>query len=302
MLLSVQKKASRLAVLGEIGRYPLLLSALANVFKYEHSLRSRQAENTVISSIFREMENYVRVDQDCWLTRVQKIKDGINIKVSGSHKNKNISHLLKKQLNSKFEKLWLDSINLVKMKNGHDSNKLRFYKCFKGSFKQEPYISLVNNRNQRCQLSRVRISAHNLAIERSRYSTEYIPPEMRKCTYCTLECTDSEVHFLTQCPTFEFKRNCYKGKMKSVGINIDSYDSYSQAAIMLCPTTAKQAKITNKFIDIMFKTREQVDEGATTIECIKINNFHQPTDEYDDKDSTFNNISLDSNFDIETDD
>ena len=90
--------------------------------------------------------------------------------------------------------------------------------------------------------------------------------------------------------------------MKSVGINFDSYDSYSQAAIMLCPTTAKQAKITNKFIDIMFKTREQVDEGATTIECIKINNFHQPTDEYDDKDSTFNNISLDSNFDIETDD
>ena len=84
-------------------------------------------------------------------------------------------------------------------------------------------------------------------------------------------------------------------------INIGSYDSYSQAAIMLCPTNAKQAKIT-KFIDIMFKTRQQVDECATTIECIKINNFHQPADEYEETDSTFNNISLDSNFDIHSDD
>ena len=59
------------------------------------------------------------------------------------------------------------------------------------------------------------------------------------------------------------------GKIKSMGINIDSYDSYSQAAVMLCPTNAKQAKIT-KFIDIMFKTRQQVDECATKIKCIQI--------------------------------
>ena len=37
-----EKKASRLAVLREIRRYPLLLSALSNVFKYKHSLQSRQ--------------------------------------------------------------------------------------------------------------------------------------------------------------------------------------------------------------------------------------------------------------------
>ena len=52
----------------------------------------------------------------------------------------------------------------------------------------------------------------------------------------------------------------------------------------------------------MFKTRQQLDERATTIECIKINNFHQPADEYEETDSTFNNISLDSNFDIHSDD
>ena len=32
---------------------------------------------------------------------------------------------------------------------------------------------------------------------------------------------------------------------------------------LLCPTDAKQAKLTNKFIDIMFKSRKLIDEGAT---------------------------------------
>jgi hypothetical protein len=76
---------------------------------------------------------------------------------------------------------------------------------------------------------------------------------------------------------------------------------HSLAAIMLCPTNAKQVQIT-KFIDIMFQTRQQVDECATTIECIKINNFHQPADEYEESDRTFNNISVDSNFDKHSDD
>jgi hypothetical protein len=287
-------------ILGELERYPLLLSALSNVFKYEHSLRSRSADNSVICSIYREMDNFDRAGKDCWLTRVRKIRVGMDVKLPENCNVKCVTPMLKKQLCSKFEKLWLESINIIDIKNGHDSNKLRFYKLLKGSFKQEPYISLVNNRNQRCQLSRLRISAHSLAIEKSRYSHEYIPPEMRKCTYCTLGCQDSEVHFLTQCPSFEFKRRCYLGKLSSLGLNIENCDYISQAAIMLCPTTAKQAKLTNKYMDIMFQTRKKVDEGAT-IESIRINHFSQPSDEYCDFDNLFN-ISLDSDLDLSTDD
>ena len=55
--------------------------------------------------------------------------------------------------------------------------------------------------------------------------------------------------------------------MKSLGVNIDSYDIYSQAAIMLCPS-----------------------------------NFQLPADECEETDSTSNNISLDSHFDIHSDD
>ena len=96
------------------------------------------------------------------------------------------------------------------------------------------------------------------------------------------------MHFLTQCPSFEFKRRCYLGKLSSIGINIESYDCFNQAAIMLCPTTSKQAKLTNKFVEIMFNARKSLDEGAT-IDSIN--------------GDTSINISLDSAMsDLETDD
>ena len=74
-------------------------------------------------------------------------------------------------LKSNFEGFWLDEINKIKLgDDGQDHNKLRLYKTFKGSFRVEPYIDMVPNRNQRCFLTRLRISAHHLCIETGRYS------------------------------------------------------------------------------------------------------------------------------------
>ena len=36
--------------------------------------------------------------------------------------------MCKSKLQSKFEKFWLESINEIKCKDDHDSNKMRFYK------------------------------------------------------------------------------------------------------------------------------------------------------------------------------
>ena len=64
---------------------------------------------------------------------------------------------------------------------------------------------------------------------------------------------------------------------------------------MLCPTNVKQAKLTNKFIKIMFNCRKRVDEGAT-IESLKQYNSFEHNDQYSELDNSLNN-SLDSNFD-----
>ena len=82
---------------------------------------------------------------DSWYSRVEKIKSYFHIEHLHG-KPKNVGHLIEKTVNSKF----LDEINKVNFgSDDSDHNKLRLYKLFNGSFNQEPYLTLVKNRNQR---------------------------------------------------------------------------------------------------------------------------------------------------------
>ena len=95
-----------------------------------------------------------------------------------------------------------------------DHNKLRLYNKLKGSFKIEPYIDKIKNRNQRQWLSRYRISAHTLHIETGRYTRPVTPLHDRKCYYCDEKCIDDEKHFILHCNTFEIKRQCFVSRVR----------------------------------------------------------------------------------------
>ena len=138
MVLGVHKKTSRLATLGELARQPVLLKALSQCLKYDWSLTNKAAQNSLVKSAVCEMNEMAGLGIDCWLSKVRKIKsllgfNDIQPHVSPSVAGKKISNFLC----SKFESFWLREINVVKVgQDGLDHNKLRFYKGFKGCFKQ----------------------------------------------------------------------------------------------------------------------------------------------------------------------
>ena len=140
LLLSVHKKCSRLAVIGELGRYPLLISSLKHCLKYDWHL-GNISKDSLVSMAVREMK--IMPHLDTWHSKVQKIKTLLG--VTNVHGSKDrVSKFLGKKLNSIFDRFWLDQINATKPNsNGVDHNKLRFYKTLKGSFTQEPYISNI---------------------------------------------------------------------------------------------------------------------------------------------------------------
>ena len=79
---------------------------------------------------------------------------------------------------------------------------------FKCRFSIEPYINLVKNRNQRFQLSRLRVSAHRLGSELQHYCRPQRPREQRYRKYCppgpgpggqAVRPVDSKCHCLTGC-------------------------------------------------------------------------------------------------------
>ena len=78
LILSVQKKTSRLAVLGELGHYPLLMNSFIQTLKYKWSITLQDGNSLICDALF-EMESFVDSGQDCWLTRVRKIEQLFNI-------------------------------------------------------------------------------------------------------------------------------------------------------------------------------------------------------------------------------
>ena len=178
MLLSVHRKSARYAVLGELGRYPLLVRALSHTLKYEWHISNSSPISSLVSQALTEMRDMANNNIDCWYHRVSKLKTFLQIpnfngRSSPDSIGKNISNILE----SKFSLFWKHEINKVKpgSNNNADHNKLRFYKTFKSTFDIEPYLESVKNRNQRAWLSRIRISAHHLRIEVGRYTQPVTP-------------------------------------------------------------------------------------------------------------------------------
>ena len=170
--------------------------------------------------------------------------------------------MIEKKVNSKFDRYFLDEINKVKLgSDGLDHNKLRLYKHFKGSFKQEPYLSLVTNRNQRSWLSRYRISAHNLRIESGRYTSPVTPVADRVCVYCSSGECDDELHAILKCETFKLKRQCFLSRMSATCPMFASLTEEQQLIKLLCPVTAQTAKCANKYLGILSNTRQEIDLG-----------------------------------------
>ena len=263
LLLSVQKKTSRLAVLGELGHYPLLVSSFIQTLKYKWSLYL-QDSNSLVCDALSDMESFSDSGYDCWLSRVRKMEKLFSVpSFHRFSKKQHVDNIVRKRVKSIFDRFWLDEINSVKADNlGVNRNKLRFYSTLKSSFSREPYLDLVQSRNQRSFLTRLRCSAHHLEIEKLRYSTPPIPASMRLCKFCNSGQIGDEEHFLLNCDLFSIKRACFFGKMTSIMPNFMNMSSSDKLKTMLCPTSTAATKIINKFMRIMFLARDSIEEGA----------------------------------------
>ena len=195
---------------------------------------------------------------------------------------------MKKRVKSVFDIFWLDEVNDPKMNSGLSNNKLRFYATLKSSFTREPYVDLVESRNQRSFLTRLRCSAHRLEIEKLRYCTPPIPPSARVCGFCSSGEVGDEVHFIMRCQTFNTNRTFFLGKLGSVNQSFKSLSSDQQLKTILCPRSTAEAKIVNKYIHIMSLARDNLSEGHEYLNYptmpVNLSSFYTDYDDFSDND------------------
>ena len=92
------------------------------------------------------------------------------------------------------------------------SPKLEFYNQIKEEFCTEDYLSMIKNPSHRASVTRLRISAHNLFVERGRYENPIVPREDRWCIFCYVNTgikhIENEDHVLLHCPLYHAKLSC----------------------------------------------------------------------------------------------
>jgi hypothetical protein len=87
------------------------------------------------------------------------------------------------------------------------------------------FVLLILNEDERRVLTKFRVSAHNLEIEKGRYIG--VKTEDRICILCNTGVKD-ETHFLLQCPVLENKRTQIINNIKNVNTNFNNLPNESK--------------------------------------------------------------------------
>ena len=136
--------------------------------------------------------------------------------------------------------------------NALAKNKLRTFRSFKKNYEFEAYLSQVINIKHRIALTKLRISDHDLQIERERYAKPYKPAKERICPICFTGVED-ETHFITKC-------DIYKQLREKVIKDLDLLDPTDKhlfhSIINPNPKNTKHTRQAAKFVYECIKLRQ----------------------------------------------
>jgi hypothetical protein len=187
-MLSVRSQTPTTAVLADTGRFPLLLRQHSSALKYLDRLKSKNCP-TYLNKCLEIQLKLKEKGVACWLTRICKITDNLNIDLFNCNLNKTIASLF----NLAQEKMMAD------INDNYKYPKLRTYKTFKSDMRLEPYLNYNLPKSIYTSIARFRLSSHNLNIELGRHKRPYVPAEDRICEKCDLNVVEDEFHCLMIC-------------------------------------------------------------------------------------------------------
>ncbi len=78
------------------------------------------------------------------------------------------------------------------------------------------YLSAVTDVKLSKTLTMYRLSEHSLAVETGRRRQTWLSREDRLCSHCMLGLTETELHFLTECPKYLNIKDHYYPKMNTI--------------------------------------------------------------------------------------
>lgn len=201
MLLKVNKCTTTNMVYGELGRFPLHITATVRTLGFWYRL----CENTnkLSCKLYRLLYRLdsLNIYTSDWIAFVKKALNDTGF--SGFWNDQNVTGsiewfktTLRIRLRDQFIQTWASQI--------FNSTKCSNYRMFKENFEFEKYLLQLPPR-LRLIMSKFRCRNHRLPIETATFSVDNDP----NCTRCNLTEPGDEFHYLFKCPAFTTDRKKY---------------------------------------------------------------------------------------------
>ncbi len=202
-LLHVRPNTPTLAVYGELGAYPVQVRLKCNMLKFLHRV-SHMPSTSPVHWVYKVLYKLFQENKDCWVTRAFGLfrefseLSGLKFDQFSNQSKLQVKKLLKRYFYDNYEDKWSGELELCTEEN---NKKLRTYKDFKTILQFESYL-IIENPKYRIAISKLRMSAHSLAIETGRHKAQ--TPSDRMCTTCNVP--ETEMHHVMHCSNFEALR------------------------------------------------------------------------------------------------
>ena len=203
-ILDVCRKTTNLAILLELGRYPISTYMHYHAIKYFSRLSSIDSERLLHEAYNPEKEK-IQIGETGFCNYVTCPGQNWNVKrLKGGQIEHDRSNILEKPVITKAILIrFNDAFSQTALAHIQNTNKLSFLKSLKGVYDSEKCLQ-INYFSNRKAITKLRTSNHTLAIEAGRWTN--IERENRLCKQCTLHKIEDEIHFLFHCTKYTAER------------------------------------------------------------------------------------------------
>ena len=138
-----------------------------------------------------------------------------------------------------------------------NSSKLSFYRNFCLNNKRAHYVDKLESLHDRSFLAKIRLSAHNLEIEKGRYIETN--KNDRLCKICQNSDIENEKHFILHCPKYEAQRKIFLTKLSTFPNFKQTIHNNDNLLKLLMKTSCKSVlKILSSFLCQISDIRKNV--------------------------------------------
>ena len=206
MLLGVHSKASNIASYAELGSYPLAVDIAVQIIKYWiHMMKADR--NSLLHDCYMYQMQQVNSEK-CWMLAVKHILCELGFEHIWYQQEVENQNQFIERLKGKIKTVYKEKVKKQMFNDQgrpEGGNKLRTYRTFKDDYGLEPYLMNVKPLPSRNNIAKLRISAHDLHIERGRYHRpQKTPISERRCQFCSE--IEDEKHVVLRCPKYSEDR------------------------------------------------------------------------------------------------